>query len=170
MKKIIALAILIVAVVLFEAAALSNWYLLPTTPDIMLIVILYIGMKNGSNIGQLTGFFSGLLIDFLSASPFGLNSLVRTILGFLSGLLHLNVSSKGIIMPATLGFVATLTKATVIFIVSFFYPGKIVLYSLFSSNLWYECLFNALLSPLIFFALSMFTVLSADFNRSLMNE
>ncbi len=163
MKKIIALAILIISVVLFEAAAISNWYILPTSPDIMLIVTLYIGLKNGSTVGQLTGFSSGLLIDFLSAAPFGLNALVRSILGFLSGVLHLNINSKGLLIPIFLGFTTTFAKSLIIFIVSFFYPGKIMLYSLFTNVLWFECLFNALLSPIIFYVLSKFTVLSADF-------
>ncbi len=163
MKKIIALSILILSVVLFEAAAISNWYILPTSPDIMLIVTLYIGLKNGSTVGQLTGFSSGLLIDFLSASPFGLNALVRSILGFLSGVLHLNISSKGILIPIILGFTVTFAKAMIIFLVSFFYPGKIMLYSLFTNTLWFECVFNALLSPIMFFLLSKFNVFSADF-------
>ncbi len=163
MKKILAIAILIVSVVLFEAGALSNWYILPTTPDLILIVTLYIGIKNGPVVGQLTGFSSGILIDFLSAAPFGLNAFVRVIIGFLSGVLHLNIHSKGIIIPILLGFIATLTKALIIFFISFFYPGKIMLYSLFSSTLWYECLFNALLTPIFFVLLSTFNVLSSDF-------
>ncbi len=163
MKRIIVYSILIISIVLIEAAAISNWYLLPVKPDIMLIVLMFIAMENGSTVGQVTGFFSGLLIDFLSAAPFGLNALIRTVLGFFAGVFHLNIHSKGILIPILMLFFATLSKALLIFFVSFFYPGKIMLYSLFNATLWYECLFNSLLAPLVFFALSKFKIFSADF-------
>ncbi len=162
MKRLIAFALLIISVVLIEAAAISNWYLLPIKPDIMLIVILYIGIRNGATVGQLTGFSSGLLIDFLSATPFGLNALIRAIIGFLSGILHLNIHSKGFLIPVIVTFFATLMKALVIFIVSFFYPGKIMLYSLFSSTLWFECALNAILAPIFFHLLSFFKIFGTE--------
>ncbi len=170
MKQIISISILIISVVLIEASALSNWQLLPVMPDIMLLATIYIGMKNGPIIGQVTGFFSGLMIDFLSASPFGLNSMIRTILGFFSGMLHLNVHTKGIVIPSIIAVIATISKAVLLFIISFFYPNKIVLYSLFSSTLWFECVFNAVLAPVIFGLLSMFSVLSIDYSRSNIND
>ncbi len=170
MKKLLSIALLIIFVVLIEAAALSNWYLLPATPDIMLIVLLYISMHNGPIVGQVTGFSSGLLIDFLSSSPFGLNALIRTILGFISGVMHLNLHSKGVFIPVLVAFIATLSKALLLFLVSFFYPEKIALYSLFTSQLWYECIFNALLSPIIFYVLSMFKILTSSASWSLRNE
>ncbi len=162
MRRVLSIAILIISVVLIETAALSNWHFLPVKPDLMLIVMLYMGLQNGSTVGQLTGFSSGILIDFLSATPFGLNALVRTLLGFFSGLLHLNIHSKGFFIPIILTFAATLSKAFIVFVVSFFYPGKIALYSLFTSTLWYECLFNALLAPFVFLLLSKFKVLTFD--------
>ncbi len=168
MKKLFAIAALIISVVLIETAAISNWYLLPIKPDIMLIVLMYISIQNGSIAGQLTGFSSGLLIDFLSATPFGLNSLIRTILGFFGGLLHLNIQSRGIIIPIAVSFFATLSKALVIFVISFFYPDKILIYSLFSSQLWFECILNAVLSPIIFFLLSMFKIFDDSSNKGIL--
>ncbi len=163
MKRIVAFAILLISVLLIETAALSNWYILPVIPDILLIVVIYIGLHNGTTLGQLSGFASGILIDFLSATPFGLNSLVRTVVGFLSGLLHLNVQTKGLFMPILYGFLATMCKAFIIFIVSFFYPGKIMLYPFFTSTVWYEAIFNALLSPVVFWVLAFFDIFSSKY-------
>ncbi|MFI3257333.1 MAG: rod shape-determining protein MreD [Spirochaetales bacterium] len=165
MKRIIIFALLILGVLLVETAILSNWYILPVVPDLLLIILVYISVHNGCVTGEVFGFSSGMAIDFLTGSPFGLNALIRSIIGFLGGILHFNINTKGIIMPMLFGAVATLLKAFIIFITSFFYPTGIITYSLFSSHLWYECLFNALLSPPIFWILSLFTVLSFSYTK-----
>jgi rod shape-determining protein MreD len=55
------------------------------TPDIVVIFIIYIGLKNGQIEGALYGFFGGLLIDILSGSFLGLSTLCYTIAGFVAG-------------------------------------------------------------------------------------
>lgn len=164
-KRFFAFAAVIVLVVLIESAVLSNWYILSVPPDILLLVVLYIGFHNGVIVGQVSGFASGLLLDFLSAAPFGLNAMIRTIMGFLSGLFYKNIHTTGLLIPAILGFVATLFKAFIIFCISFFYPNSIVVYSIFSSTLWYESILNTLLAPIIFWLLSCFTILASDYSQ-----
>ena len=162
MKRFFAFFALIVCTLLIQTAILSNWYALPVVPDILLLIVLYTGFYNGSIAGETAGFFSGLLLDFLSASPLGFNALLRTVIGFLSGLLHRTLETKGFVIPAVLGFASTLIKALSVLSLSFFYPGSILTYPLFSPVLWYECLFNALCAPLIFWFLSFFRVFSDD--------
>ena len=69
MKRFFAFFALIAAVLLIQTAVLSNWYALPVVPDILLLAVLYISFHNGSTAGEVSGFCSGLLLDFLSASP-----------------------------------------------------------------------------------------------------
>ena len=164
MKKILAFALLIILTVLIETSILSNMYFLPAMPDLMLIMLLFISIKNGSLTGEVTGFSSGLVIDFLSATPFGLNSLVRTIIGYIAGLFHLSLETSGIFSPAILGFIATIIKALLLLIISCFYTEQIVLYSLFSSVFWLECLFNAILAPIVFKFLSFFKVFASTYD------
>lgn len=164
MKRFFAFFALIAAVLLIQTAVLSNWYALPVVPDILLLAILYISFHNGSTAGEVSGFCSGLLLDFLSASPLGLNAMVRTLMGFLGGLLHRNFETSGIAIPVVLGFAATIAKAFIIRFISFFYPGSVLSYSIFSSVLWYECAFNALCAPILFWFLSFFAILSKDFS------
>ena len=164
MKRFFAFFALIAVVLLIQTAVLSNWYALPVVPDILLLAVLYIGFHNGSATGEVSGFCSGLLLDFLSASPLGLNAMVRTIMGFFWGLLYRNVETGGIAIPAVLGFTATIAKALIIRFISFFYPGSVLTYSLFSPVFWYECTLNALCAPILFWVLSFFTILSKDFS------
>ena len=88
MKKVFFIFVLLLIVILFETALLSNIRLLPVVPDILLLVLLYISVFNGSLTGEVTGFFSGLMLDFLSAAPLGLNCLLRTLIGFIAGLFN----------------------------------------------------------------------------------
>lgn len=169
MKRVFAFFALIVCTLLIQTAVFSNRHALPVVPDILLLVAVYIGFHNGSTAGETSGFFSGLLLDFLSAAPLGLNALIKTIIGFVSGLFYQTLETQGIILPLVSGFAATLLKAALIRMTSFFYPDSVLTYSLFSSLLWYECLFNTLCAPLVFRFLSFFTIFSKDFSSASFN-
>lgn len=55
------------------------------TPDLVIIVIVYIGIKEGKISGAIAGFIAGLLIDFLSGSFLGLQALSYSITAFIAG-------------------------------------------------------------------------------------
>ncbi len=142
---------------LFQSAVLSNITFLPAVPDLMLIMTLYISLHNGSMLGQTTGFASGLMIDFLSAGPLGLNALIRTIMGYLIGLLSQTLNTSGFFLPALYGLIVTIVKALILLIISFFFPNGIVTYSLFSYVFLFELIFNTLLTPVLFAFLNIFS-------------
>ena len=50
----------------FGTAILSHIQLLPALPDLILILVVYIALYNGTAAGITAGFFSGLIFDFLS--------------------------------------------------------------------------------------------------------
>ena len=141
---------------LLETAVFSNLTFLPAIPDFLLIISLFIALNNGSLLAESTGFVSGFMLDFLSASPLGLNALLRTILGFIAGLFHdvLNVSS--VFLQIVYGAVFTILKAIFVYFISLFFSG-VVAYSLFSQIFLTEVLLNAIFTPLIFKFLSLFS-------------
>ena len=59
---------------IFETAILSHLRFLPVLPDLILILIVYTALYNGSAAGVIAGFFSGLIFDFLSLAPLGIYS------------------------------------------------------------------------------------------------
>ena len=81
-RSVVSTFFLMFFVVLIETALLSNIFFLPAVPDLLLLVLLFLSVNNGSTFGEVSGFYSGFLLDFLSASPLGLNSLIRTVIGF----------------------------------------------------------------------------------------
>lgn len=158
MKTFISSAVALIAILLVETAILSNWYILPIVPDLLMIMVLYIAYTNGSMLGQTTGFFSGIILDFSSASPLGLNALVRTIMGFVFGKLHQNIRVTGLFIPMIIGFLATILKAMLFTLVSFFYPSGVYTYFSAGNTFITECFFNSILTPIMFKYLASFSV------------
>lgn len=140
---------------LLESAILSNLLFLPVVPDFLLLCTLYFSVQNGTMFGTTTGFVSGLCMDFLSAAPFGLNCLLRTIVGYVGGLFHKTLNINGILLPLLLGFCATLFKALLIQIIALFYPG-VATYTLISAHFAFELVLNSVLTPLTFRFLDLF--------------
>ena len=150
-------SIILLCTSIIEAAILSNITLLPSIPDLSLICVLFFSLKNGSLIGETTGFISGFFLDCLSACPFGLNSLYRTVLGFIGGIFNKRLNSNGIIIPALLGCIATLVKALFLWSISFLFPHSVIAYNPFSQLFLFELGVNTILTPIIFKFLSLFS-------------
>ena len=125
-------------------------------PDLALCVLVFSAYVNGTMTGQVSGFFSGLFLDFLSAAPLGMNSLVRTLIGAFTGIFKGSFFLDIFLMPVLLCAVATLIKAFIIFILHLIMGSAIPTYSLTSSLLWIELGLNSLFAPLLFFLLKRF--------------
>jgi rod shape-determining protein MreD len=129
-------------------------------PDIALCIVVYSAYVHGTMTGQVSGFFSGLLLDFLSAAPLGLNCLVRTLIGALAGLFKGAFFLDIFIMPVILCSLATVVKAIILLIVSLFMGSAVHTYSIVSSVFWIEMGLNALSAPLLFLILKRIPLLA----------
>jgi rod shape-determining protein MreD len=58
------------------------------TPDVVLIGLVYVGIKRGKITGSISGFLSGLVLDIFSFSFIGLMAFTKTIAGFITGFFH----------------------------------------------------------------------------------
>ena len=55
--------------------------------DLVLIVVVYVGIKSGPVTGVLAGTVAGLIQDALSSGVLGIGGLAKTVVGFLAGVL-----------------------------------------------------------------------------------
>ena len=140
----------------FETAILSHIQLLPALPDLILILVVYIALYNGTVAGVTAGFFSGLIFDFLSLAPMGLHSFVFTVLGFLYGMLYGKYNVRRFFFPFMLGISATFLKMGVLFLLKLLFGQSIQVYSLFAVSFWIEVAENALCAPLLFMLFGLF--------------
>ena len=148
-KSYVSSFVILVVFVLIETALLSNIFFLPAIPDFLMLCVLYFSIRNGKVAGEITGFVSGLLLDFLSGSPFGLNCLIRTALGFLGGFFHRMMNYESIFVNFITGLFATLVKAALIYIVSLLFPNYVNSYHVFSSVFAVELGMNTVLCPIV---------------------
>ena len=140
----------------FETAILSHIQLLPALPDLILILVVYIALYNGTVAGITAGFFSGLIFDFLSLAPMGLHSFTFTVLGFLYGMLYGKYNVRRFFFPLILGLSATFLKAGILFVLHVLFGQSIQVYNLLAAPFWIEVAENALCAPALFMLLSLF--------------
>lgn len=96
-----------------------------STPDLLLICVVFFGLFLGSNAGLESGIVAGILRDMLSLDYFGINTLILALTGFLAGVISANFSKESRLAQFLLVFFFT------IFSMTFHY----IIVSLFSKNL-----------------------------------
>jgi rod shape-determining protein MreD len=152
--------VFIVVAALFQSTILSSFVVyVHAVPDLALCILVYSAYLNGTMSGQLTGFFSGILLDFISASPLGLNALVRTLVGGLTGLFKDTFFLDILFLPMILCAGATLFKALVYFPLHLLFPNAVPVYMPGNITLWIELGLNTLLAPFLFGFLRLFRFL-----------
>jgi rod shape-determining protein MreD len=146
---------------ILQSTILARLSLYHAVPDLALGILVFSAYNNGVMTGQLTGFVSGLLLDFLSAAPLGLNTFVRTLIGALTGLIQGTFfSGKEILplvfFPMVLCGGATLFKALILWVLHLLFTEAVPAYSVTSPMLWMEFIFNTLSAPFLFALLGLF--------------
>jgi rod shape-determining protein MreD len=125
-------------------------------PDIALLILVFVSYVNGRNIGQITGFFGGILLDFISFSPLGLNIFVRTIIGYLTGLLSGVFFLDAVFLPMVLCAGATFLKAGILVVLNLLFSGAISAYNFSAATFWIELALNTVLAPFLFALFNLF--------------
>ena len=119
-------------------------------PDFTLMILIFTAYINGFMVGQLSGFFSGLMLDFLSAAPVGMNALIRTLTGALTGLMKGAFFLDNFILPMVLCALATIFKAVLLYLLHLLFSEIIPYYSLLSPVFWVELGLNTIFAPFVF--------------------
>jgi rod shape-determining protein MreD len=166
-KKIVWALALTVAAALLQSTVLSRFVVyIHAAPDLTLGILVYAAYMNGTMAGQLTGFFSGMILDFLSSSPLGLNAFIRTLTGAITGLLKDNFYLDYFFFPMILCAGATIFKAVFFFMLHLLFPESVPAYSLTALTFWIELGLNVLTAPLLFGLLRLFGPLLAKTEES----
>ncbi|MDR2435013.1 MAG: rod shape-determining protein MreD [Treponema sp.] len=156
MIKIIVWTVVFSAVAaILQSTLLRYIALYRMVPDIALCVVVYSACVNGAMTGQVAGFFSGLILDFISAAPLGLNAFIRTLVGALAGLMK-GTFFLNFFLPVVLCAAATVVKALGLFLLHLLFSGAVPAYSLIASAFWAELLLNSICAPFLFALLKRF--------------
>jgi rod shape-determining protein MreD len=155
-KTVIWATVFALVAAMLQSTLLSRLALYHAAPDIALGILVFSAYNNGAMTGQLTGFFSGLLLDFLSAAPLGLNSFVRTVIGASVGMMKGVFFLDTLLLPMALCGGATLVKALFFWTLHLLFGPEVPSYSALSPVLWMEFALNAILAPFLFGLLKLF--------------
>ncbi|MDR2758551.1 MAG: rod shape-determining protein MreD [Spirochaetaceae bacterium] len=147
---------------ILQSTLFSHLEIYHAVPDLALGILVFSAYNNGIMTGQLTGFFSGFLLDFLSAAPLGFNAFIRTMVGFLTGRMKGTFFLDIFFLPMGLCAGATIVKALLVFLLHLLFAGAIPAYPLQGPTLWVELLLNSLSAPILFGFLKFFGSLLAD--------
>ena len=164
-KNIIWASVFSLIASLLQSTIFSHIAFFKAVPDLALIIIVYCAYINGSMPGQITGFFSGIFTDLISAAPLGLNSLIRTIIGALAGIFKGAFFLDFFLLPMILCASATLLKAVIMFFLHLIFPASIPSYPLAAPVLWVELGLNTFIAPFLFALLKKFKGLLAEKDR-----
>jgi rod shape-determining protein MreD len=137
---------------ILQSTLIARFAFFDVIPDLALCILVFSAYVNGTMAGQVSGFCSGLFLDFLSAAPLGLNCLIRTLIGALAGIFKGSFFLDIFFMPVILCALATILKAIILLILHLIF-SSIPAYSFTSSLLWIELGLNCLSAPLLFLIL-----------------
>ena len=107
-------------------------------------------------VGQVSGFATGFLEDLMNVSPLGFHSLLRTVIGYVYGLLSGNVFIDPFLMPIILTVIATILKGILAGIVSAIFGLAASGFITFTGRLWIEVGYNGVIAPFLFALLNLF--------------
>ncbi|MDR2634126.1 MAG: rod shape-determining protein MreD [Treponema sp.] len=154
------------AAAMLQSTLLARLAVYRAVPDLVLGIIIYMAYMHGTMTGQLTGFFSGLVLDLLSAAPLGLNALIRTLIGAAAGLMKERFFLDPLFLPMALCAGATLFKALLLAGLHLLFTQGVPAYPLKEPALWVELVGNGLSAPLLFAFLKLFKNLLVDRGQS----
>ena len=155
-KSIIWTVVLSIIAAILQSTVLGRIPFLKVLPDLVLCILVFSAYVNGTMTGQVSGFFSGLFQDFLSASPLGMHCIIRTITGALTGIFKEKFFLDLFFMPAILCALATVIKAVLVFLLHLIMGSVVPFYSITSSVFWIELGLNTVCAPPLFFLLRNF--------------
>jgi len=155
-RSIIWTVVFSIIAAILQSTVINNISFFKYVPDLALCVLVFSAYVNGTMTGQISGFFSGLFYDFISAAPLGLNCLVRTIIGALTGIFKGSFFLDIIFLPAVICSLATILKALIVFLLHLIMGPAVPTYSFLTSVIWIELGLNALSAPILFLILKNF--------------
>ncbi len=158
MRTIVAGGILTVLTVLGQTNLLRVLEIRNVQPDLILIMVVFLAHHHGPLVGECVGFVAGMTEDLLSLAPPGYNALVRTLVGFATGLTHNRMLLDPIFMPIVLMVGATILKLMLVFVLSGLFSFEGAIDPLIPGRAVIEVIYTAVLGPIVFAVLKLIPV------------
>jgi len=107
MRRVIAIAAIIVTAVLLQSTVFSQLRLLGVRPELLYLVTILIALHEGPSEGAIVGFTCGLAQDMFLDQPMGITALTLTLLGYAVGQARQYIVSPSPLVPTIVVAIAT---------------------------------------------------------------
>ena len=95
----------------------AHWVrILDIGPDLVIIVLVYLGLSGGQIEGTVYGFASGFLLDVYNPETMGVNALANSLVGFSVGHFRTGISVEDFRVQALLLFLAVILHDLIYFL------------------------------------------------------
>lgn len=110
MRRLLALAAILVVAVLVQSTVLAEVRLGGVRPDLLVLAVVAVAMASDATTGAVFGFVAGLVADLLFDLPVGVSALVYTAVGFTVGTVRVYVTTSHPLVHLLLAGVASLAS------------------------------------------------------------
>lgn len=135
---------------LLQTTLLSYFVVLGSKPDLLWIVFAILATQNGSFSAQIVGFILGLVTDIVTTAPLGFHAFQFSLAGYVFGLGSGKVYFDPLIMPAFLGFLATVFQVATGFLLTMVFRLGDPWGAYFHMGTVFQMLMNVILGPVIY--------------------
>lgn len=125
MKRILASFLVLIALYIFQTTVLNDLAIARVRPNVILLIVVYIGYRYGKIPGILMGFFTGLLIDLAEGSYVGYFALIYMLLGYFCGFTKKLYHKDYHLIPLILIGLSDFSLNFVIYITSFMVRNRL---------------------------------------------
>lgn len=122
MKKFlihIFLIIVFVVIYLLQTIFFSHFTIAGITPNIFIILMLYIGLYMGRTMGIIYGITYGIFLDIWVGKSIGLTSIALAIIGLISGMFDKTLSKDNRMTVLLMGVVCTVIYETILYLLQY---------------------------------------------------
>lgn len=149
-RRIVLFALALGVATLIQTTVGDRFSLFTARPDLVLLLVVTHSVVRGTTEGLLGGILGGLMVDSLSALPFGTATIGMAIAGFATGLGESNVYRSNVIIPLIAIFLATIFYHSFLMLALQAVAWKVDWISTLALQTVPGAAFNAILAPLVF--------------------
>ena len=113
--KTVSNILLLLLAILIQTSWVSKIVVMELKPDVVLIVLAYIGLSRGQIEGTIYGFASGFLLDVFDPNAMGINALANSLVGFAVGYSRIGIVAEDLRVKGLLLFLTVLLHDLVYF-------------------------------------------------------
>lgn len=153
MKNVIIIiaTIFIFLILYFLQVNFFSWFTIAgVSPNLFVILVLFLGLFAGKRVGVPMGIFLGILLDFFASKKIGISAIMLGTVGIIAGILDKNFSKDSRMTIILMTILATAIYEIGVYILSYIIVSTNIEILLFIKILLIEVIYNAIITIILY--------------------